>query len=272
MLANSKTEISVALTVNWKITLLGLCFLPLLFRLGFWQIERAEDKQLLIDHAAKQLQLPPVKISSVTVPEVSLSGRRIIVSGEFTPQRYWLLDNRVFRGRVGYQVIAPVETKSGQVVLVNRGWVEAPPLRSDLPSVKFSSESLSIAGRWKPVENTLPEGNETQSKVWNVDWPIRIQSVNIEKMKSDLGRDLLSGYLQISPDDPQALQVLWKNINVMPEKHVGYAVQWFAMTVALAVALVFANTNLATVLRYRWKKRKQSSNNNNKGETHEFRS
>ena len=88
-------------------------------------------------------------------------------------------------------------------------------------------------------------------------------------MQAGLGKELVSGYLQINPEQPLALQAVWKNINVMPEKHMGYAVQWFAMTAALAIALIFANTNLSIVLRQVFQQRQPVADNNNKGEVHE---
>lgn len=256
MLANSKSAVSLALTLNWKITLLGLCFLPLLFRLGVWQVERADEKRQLIEHAFAQLQLPPISLIENTIPIKELQQRRVIVSGVFLPDRYWLLDNRVFRGRVGYQVIAPVLTDDGQTVLVNRGWVQAPPSRQQLPEVLFPKEKVSIHGRWKLVEsNTLIRDIENKTST-NTDWPIRIQKIDFQSLQKQLGQNVLLGYLQVNPEDSQALQTDWKNINVMPEKHIGYAVQWFSMMAALAVALIFANTNLASVIRQAWQQKK----------------
>lgn len=258
MLANSKTVTSLALTLNWKITLLGLCFLPLLFRLGFWQVERADEKRQLLEHASIQWQLPPVPIFENNIPIEKLQKRRVIVSGVFLPGRYWLLDNRVFRGKVGYQVIAPVLTNDDQTVLVNRGWVQAPLSRQQLPVVAFPSEEVTMHGRWKLVEENSLIRDVENGKLVNADWPIRIQEIDFLSMQKELGQKVSLGYLQINPEDSQALQTDWKNINVMPEKHMGYAVQWFSMTLALAIALIFANTNLAVVLGQAWRQRKPS--------------
>jgi surfeit locus 1 family protein len=269
MLANSKPVTSVALTINWKITLLGLCFLPLLFRLGLWQIERADEKRYLIEQASKQLQLSPLLISEKNIPAKMLQQRRVIVAGDFLSQKYWLLDNRVFRGKVGYEVIAPVATAAGDIILVNRGWIQAPLSRQDLPAVDFPEESISVQGRWKLIEKNILTRDLEKSTSSDDQWPIRIQKIDLFEMQADLGKELVSGYLQINPEQPLALQAVWKNINVMPEKHMGYAVQWFAMTAALAIALIFANTNLSIVLRQVFQQRQPVADNNNKGEVHE---
>ncbi len=266
MLANSKPATSVALTINWKITLLGLCFLPLLLRLGFWQIERADEKRQLIAHAEEQLQLPPLSLQENNIQPDQLKQRRVIASGKFLAGKYWLLDNRVFRGKVGYEVIAPLETDVGQIVLINRGWVPAPPTRQQLPDVSFPLSKVIIQGRWKLIEkNSLSRDLENLTAIED-SWPIRVQSVDLFEMKRIIGKDIFWGYLQIDPENSVALQVAWKNINVMPEKHLGYAVQWFAMAVALIIALIFANTNLSVALKHVWEKKKHD---NNKGEINE---
>ena len=44
---------------NWKILITVLIALPLLLRLGFWQLERGEEKQQLqAQYAAQALMLP----------------------------------------------------------------------------------------------------------------------------------------------------------------------------------------------------------------------
>ncbi len=266
MLAKPKSVTSVALTINWKITLLSLCFLPLLCWLGFWQLDRAAEKRGIIEHASQQLQLPPISVSNPSIKSTTLAQRRIVETGTFLSNHYWLLDNRVFRGKVGYEVIAPLATESGHIVLVNRGWVQAPATRQELPNVNFPKEKIEIHGRWKLIERNELVRESKESTSSSAASAIRIQHVDLERIEQALGEKISSGFVQISPESPYALQAVWKNINVMPEKHVGYAVQWFAMTAALVIALILANTNLSIVVSQTWQQRKQDKYNNNNGE------
>ncbi|MEC8427249.1 MAG: hypothetical protein VXZ35_02400, partial [Pseudomonadota bacterium] len=57
--------------------------------------------------------------------------------------------------------------------------------------------------------------------------------------------------LRLETFSDAALVTQWRWINSSPQKHQGYAVQWFAMACVLLVALLFANSNLAQVLRQR---------------------
>src|ERR1700740_2427469 len=57
------------------------------------------------------------------------SAQRIVVHGEFLPERSVLLDNKLRHGRAGYEVVTPLRLAEGIHVLVNRGWIEASPRR-----------------------------------------------------------------------------------------------------------------------------------------------
>ena len=48
-----------------------------------------------------------------------------------------------------------------------------------------------------------------------------------------------------------ALTIDWPVINVTPEKHTAYAVQWFAMALVLLLLYLWRSTNVAEVWRSR---------------------
>src|SRR5687767_12349003 len=91
--------------------------------LGNWQARRADEKRAL----GAQVQ-------------------RIVVHGEFLPEHTRLLDNKVRHQRAGYEVVAPLRLAEGIHVLVNRGWVEAPPRRDQLPEVATPRGRVRVEG------------------------------------------------------------------------------------------------------------------------------
>src|SRR5262245_35357777 len=91
--------------------------------LGNWQAHRAEDKRAL----GARLQ-------------------RIVVHGEFLPERTLLLDNKVRQHHVGYEVVTPLRLAEGIHVLVNRGWIAAPPRREQLPELQTPKGRVRIEG------------------------------------------------------------------------------------------------------------------------------
>jgi cytochrome oxidase assembly protein ShyY1 len=50
--------------------------------------------------------------------------------------------------------------------------------------------------------------------------------------------------VNIDAGEPGALAVNWQAVNVSPEKHRAYAVQWFTMALVLLVFFVVRSSNL----------------------------
>ncbi|PTB99833.1 SURF1 family protein, partial [Thalassospira xiamenensis] len=113
------------------ITLLAIAFLV---KLGFWQLDRAAEKQKLFDDFAIQQQTPlDISQPSETLP---VRFRSVKATGIFDSERYLLRDNQMHDGKVGYQVIALLKVETDVAFIpVNLGWVPAPVLRSELPAV-----------------------------------------------------------------------------------------------------------------------------------------
>ncbi|NIB39526.1 SURF1 family protein [Pseudomaricurvus alkylphenolicus] len=239
-------------TFNWKIVFLGLLLLPILLRLGYWQLQRAAEKQEILEILQQRRSQPAIELNQLSSSD-DLQHRTVIASGHFDAERYWLIDNRVFQGRVGYEVIAPFYLREGGTLLVNRGWIKAPQLRSELPELQFPSSNIALQGHLFRSSYNRMINNETADS----EWPIRLQQVELELMADQLGQAVLPWELRLFAEDSAALETDWKYVSTSPAKHHGYAVQWFAMASVLVLALFAANTNVISLL-----------NNNNKGVSH----
>ena len=68
----------------------------------------------------------------------------------------------------------------------------------------------------------------------------------MDKLAAELGGEaaLFPYPIRIDAGEPGALVVEWKVVNSGPEKHIGYAVQWFAMSAVLAILYIFRSSNL----------------------------
>ena len=80
--------------------------------------------------------------------------QRIVVHGEFLAERTLLLDNKMRHHRPGYEVVTPLRLAEGIHVLVNRGWIEAPRERDQLPAVSTPPGRVRVEGR---VLERLPQ-------------------------------------------------------------------------------------------------------------------
>jgi len=69
-------------------------------------------------------------------------------------------------------------------------------------------------------------------------WPELVTAVQPEALWALLGRDGYAHELRLEPG-PAAYRLEWPLVSVSPEKHLGYAVQWFAMSLTLVVLYLY---------------------------------
>ena len=206
--------------------LFALPLMPLMVALGFWQLDRAEEKTQILAAQEALLAASPQRLGEAAFENY----QPVTLVGEYDTERHFLLDNVVYNGRVGYDVITPFYDSSGVVVLVNRGWLPAGDDRSILPDIISPVGRLVLAGN---VGRNLGKPFLLGEQDWVVKWPQRIQAVEINKMAGALDLSLADYFVRLNMASPGAYQYHYKTVNVMPSKHLGYAVQWFAMTFAL---------------------------------------
>src|SRR3974377_2400083 len=103
-----------------RFTLLALALAALFVCLGVWQWHRGEQRQAAAERfnrGADQV----LELGTRPVSEVPLY-QRVSVEGELDGAHQFLLDNRTFEGRAGYEVLTPLRRVGAPALLVNRGW------------------------------------------------------------------------------------------------------------------------------------------------------
>lgn len=233
---------------EWRTTLLTLLLLPVLIGLGFWQLQRAEEKAALAASWESRRQQPPAPLDRVRdLSAGELAYLPVLVRGEFLSPEYFLLDNRIQQGRFGHEVVGVMRlAEDGMLVLVNRGWLAADPGRAVLPTVPRVTGTVSVRGHVY-----VPPGEPylLAPQVLESGWPKRIQALQPELLASALdavgrGQTLFPYSVRLDADQPGALLVDWQVVNVSAAKHRGYALQWFAMALALAIIFTVRSSNL----------------------------
>ncbi|PLW84384.1 SURF1 family protein [Kineobactrum sediminis] len=237
--------VRLQLDLEWRITLLTLLLFPALVALGFWQLQRADEKASLQINWEERKQQAPVALD--TLPGTAEDAyRRVALRGQFLPGHYLLLDNRIVAGRFGYEVVGLfVLPASNQAVLVNRGWIAGDPGRQQLPEVTEPAGMLDITGHvYVPPGQPFLLGEQQLSPPW----PLRVQALEIDKLGPLLATvtdsALFPYVVRIDEGQPGALAVDWQVVNASPEKHQGYAFQWFTMAAVLAFFFLLRSSNL----------------------------
>ncbi len=256
------------LELNWKICLFSILMLPLLVLLGFWQLDRAKQKQTIQQALEHQQDLGPIAWHEYTGPVItepdaalvegagdpaaSMSFRQIRLEGHYETDKTWLVENQIYQGRNGYHVVTPLILPDGARVLVNRGWIMGTGYRDSLPTIETPAGALELLGELRtPSLNRLLAG----SHAGGGDWPRQILSMDPAEAARDLEGPVWSHMVYPQADMPGVFIRNFQPITITADKHLGYAFQWFGMAIALIVLTVFANSNLAEVLRERFSKK-----------------
>jgi len=221
---------------NFKITLFSLLCLISFINLGFWQLDRKEEKIALLEndlHFRSQIGSRPEFIDQNRV----LSGTPLILQGTFDDRVILLLDNRIHKGVVGFEVHQLFHDESALNFIINRGFIPRGRTRSsplDIPLMH--NEMVSIRGHiYKAPKNPYLRKIEKL----NYDFPQIVQSIDINILSNELQLGLFPFVVRLQEDQLGALPRSWVVSNMTPEKHQGYALQWFLMALAVFVAWIF---------------------------------
>jgi surfeit locus 1 family protein len=158
--------------------------------------------------------------------------RQVEARGEYVPLHTIYLDNKIFKGMAGYQVITPLRIgESSMHVLVNRGWAPANRDRNILPDAPAPIGEVVVSGlATTAAQKTLELSTEVVSgKVW--------ENLDLERYRRATGLMLQPVMILQKDDVKDGLVREWVRPDSGAAKNLGYALQWFAM--ALAVLIIY---------------------------------
>lgn len=230
---------------GWLPSVLVLLLFPCLVALGFWQLSRAEEKrELLAAHQAQQLAAP-ISIDELE-RQPNPAYQRVQLQGFFDARHTLLLDNRTRDGKVGVEVLQPFyDQTSGLWLLLNRGWLPWPDRRIS-PTFATPDTPLRLQAT---VYVPLGEAFQLQDAQPTAGWPQVISEVKLDDLWQQLGRGGLSYEVRLEPG-PASFQSDWPVIAMSPDKHLGYAVQWFALAAALLCLFIYLGLSNARETRH----------------------
>jgi surfeit locus 1 family protein len=206
-------------------------------RLGWWQLDRAAEKQALERQRSEQAAQPVLAGDALPrQPEAvaPLVQRRAALQGRWQTDATVALENRPMGGRVGFYIVTPLQLSDGTAVLVQRGWIPR-DLQDRTRLVPFDTPAaeVGVQGRIAPRVPRLYELGEAGTGVLR-------QNLDIDAFARERGLKLRPWVL-IQDDTPgtapDGLQRDWPAPGSGVDKHHGYAFQWFALS-ALTLGLL----------------------------------
>jgi len=215
-----------------------------LIKLGFWQIDRAlekEQRQQRISELSQRQALSLAQVLTLSGLQDGINDLPIQLKGDFVGDKIFLLDNQPNKGRLGYRVYQIIESNS-DAILVNLGWVQGSIDRNILPEISPITGQHTITGHVREVE----VGIQLQAQnLTNPSWPLRVQQIELDKFSELIGKKLLPFVVYLDKTETIGYIKNWQPIVMPPEKHRAYAFQWFSLALAWISLMVWAAIKMA---------------------------
>lgn len=185
--------------------------------LGAWQISRGHDRAAYLDALAAQ------------------APQR--VRGVYLADRQFLLDGQAHDGNPGYHVWTPLKLASGELLMVDRGWVPTTPALRDVPAGTLDAPTgeVEVSGRWRPLPQPAIRLAAAQPDCPAHEFPRLVQYPAAAELRCLLGAEVRDGVLQLDPVAPGGFVRQWNEAGFPPARHYAYAAQWFGLALVAAV-------------------------------------
>ncbi|MBD9400855.1 SURF1 family protein [Comamonas sp. CMM02] len=229
----------------WLATVAGVIAVCVGLALGFWQLERAAQKTRL--HDAMQAQSSTVTLDARAVHDQLALGdatlthwlyRPIALHGQWMPAHTVYLDNRQMQGRPGFFVFTPLQLASGEVVLVQRGWIARNfQDRQLLQAIETPAGTVTVEGQLAGAPGRLYALGEGDAP--DAHNPHIRQNLNLTAYAQTTGLPLWPVTVVQTGAASEGLLRAWPQPSSGIATHQGYAFQWFAIAAVLAAMVLW---------------------------------
>lgn len=208
--------------------LLLAVLLPTFISLGLWQWQKAETKAILQASFDQAGELPAAALPAGSADAESLRYRHFAVSGHYDAGHQVLLDNRLQQGVAGYHVLTPLRLPDGRYLIVNRGWLPAPPDHTRQPAAPVPEAIQQLTGIAVPPPARFFNLAAQPTQGWSPVW----QNLDLARFRSVLPGPVIDTVLQLDASAPAGFGRDWPRPDERVERHRSYALQWFGFALA----------------------------------------
>ncbi len=212
-----------------KILIFAIIFVPITISLGFWQLDRAQEKTEIIANYDELLTSEPINLNAKSTYK---NWQPVTTMGRFKDTVIFE-DNAILNGRAGFKIYHLFENGDGSYVFVHRGFIERNMIKNNLPQIDMPKGKQSLKGSVliKQDNSFVQDIEESDARI--------VQEFNIERLINKFpilkDRYLHPFLLNLDIRDKNKFLAIEKPVNMKASKHIGYAIQWFGLCLALII-------------------------------------
>jgi surfeit locus 1 family protein len=215
--------------------LLSAFFIVLFCILGNWQLNRYQEKKALVLNYQQRTTAPAEAFSSLAdKSETELQFRKITVTGVYINALTILVQNQFYHDQLGYEVLTPLKMKNEKnLLLIDRGWI-AKPKDNQLPVFDEVTGEQQVTGYIKTLNDYHFILGKNSLDV--AARPLILQKVDVAELNKITHDSFYPMMLRLDASQPHGFVRDWVVVNMLPQRHLGYAIQWFLMALVLLIA------------------------------------
>ena len=210
--------------------------------LGAWQMERRAWKRDILDRITTNQAAAPLTLDELLKGDpLRFEYGRVRVSGSFLHDKEFYLAARSLKDKVGMQVVTPLRTDDGTIVLFDRGWIPSErkePAKRAEGQLPGKVDLVGIVRRSQIKRQFAPDNDPARNFWFHVDVPV------MRQMAGGAADPVLDSFF-LEADataNPGGIPIGGQTRLDIPNDHLQYAITWFL--IALAGAGVY--------LAYHW--------------------
>ena len=212
-------------------SILILATMAFLVSLGFWQLDRADQKRTI----EASIQKANTGVVELIINQNELLNKEyyeVRLQGSYIGDKQFIYDNQIVDQASGYYVLTPfVLTGQSNAIMINRGFIPWNGRRDQLDDIAVDSAFREVKIQVsRPIKRIELKTSDISNQ-----FPVLIQAIDfdvIEEISSTSFVDVI-GLLDPSSDDGFVRK--WESYTGSIEKHIGYAIQWFLMALVLGI-------------------------------------
>ncbi len=205
--------------------------LALLITLGFWQLDRADEKRAIEDQVANA----NANIAELITDVDLLSEKEyyhVHLQGSYVGDKQFIYDNQIVDQISGYYVLTPFVLKGdSRAILINRGFIPWNGRRDQIADIDIGAKIAEVQVQIsKPVKRMELKASEITQ-----DFPVLVQALDVDEMSAIASLDFANIVGLLGPESENGFVRKWDPYTGSIERHIGYAIQWFLMALVLSI-------------------------------------